>query len=153
VAAPLPPSGHVVLRMPLVPGNSARSVAVRLHTPDEVLVENASVPAPTTLVGDPLVYRRGKSASDDPIAILWFSRRDRIRLTWPVLTPLSSCASRLLHAHGRPVKKRLTLDRSDPHEVRLDWEVPRLQPGDYLIELTATGSTGSERKLLATRVR
>jgi hypothetical protein len=47
----------------------------------------------------------------------------------------------------------LRLDRTDARVVRLDWKIPRLHAGDYLIELTVSGSTGGERKLLAIRIR
>lgn len=149
----LSPSGHALLRLPIEPGASVRRVAVRLHALDEVLIEAAPVAERTTLVGDPLVYRAGRHATADPIAILWFSRHDAIRVEWPILAPLSGGGVRLLDATGRPTPKRLTLDRTDPRVLRLRWKVPRLEPGDYLVEMTATGGAVHERTLLAIRVR
>lgn len=149
----LSPSGHALLRIPLEPGSRVRRVAVRLHAADEVLVEGAPVPERTTLVGDPLVYVRGRKATADPIAILSFSRRHTIRMEWPVLAPLSACAVRLLDRDGRAVKSLQSIDRTDPRRVSLVWKIPRLKAGDYLIELIAGGSGANERKLLAVRVR
>lgn len=148
----LPPSGRTLLRIAVVPRDPIRSVSVRLHAEDEVLVEEAILPAPKSLVGDPLVYRGAGRTPSEPIAILTFSRRETIRLQWPVLAPLLESTAALLDAGGRPVNKRLNLDRADPSLLTLDWRIPRVRPGDYLIELTATGGTTAERRYLAIRI-
>lgn len=150
--ARLPPSGRAVLRVTPVPRDPIRSVSVRLHTPDDLLVEDAILAAPATLVGDPLIYREGKREQGEPIAILSFSRGAMIRVQWPVLAPLSGSAATLLDATGQPVHKRLTLDRSNPGVLTLGWRVARLPPTDYLIELTTTAGTVSERRYLALRI-
>lgn len=148
----LPPSGRTVLRIAIVPRDPIRSVSVRLHAEDDVLVEDAMLAAPTNLVGDPLVYRDGKRAPDEPIAIFSFSRRERIRLQWPVLAPLVGSTARLLDAGGSPVKTRLNVDHTTPDLLTLDWHIPHVKPGVYLIELTAANAVTAEPRYLAIRI-
>ena len=155
--ARLTPNGRAVVRVPLEGQESPAAVFVRLRAEGESVVERTSVaPGPSTLVGDPQAYRSGPRGLAIPVALFEFTREERLKLDWPVLTKLDRAEIRLLDRHGQPLKHRVTVDDQDGAGGRhlvANLTFTALGRGDYVAELTATAGTATERKLIAFRVK
>lgn len=113
------------------------------------------------LVGEPLAWRGLPSprAPLVPAASGRVSRRERLRVVWPVvasgLAP-GDVAARLLDRSGSALGAPLPLTESDDDRggraMVLDLPLGSLPEGDYLVELTAGRDGVSERRLLPFRV-
>jgi hypothetical protein len=123
--------------------------------PDSDSVTVARTPA--AVIGAPLGYRAGSAAASPfrPLAAFHFRRTERIRLDWPVLQPLASHAARLLDRTGKPLPVPVTLALRDEAGTQVLSGILNLAPlsiGDYLVEVTATAGSATERQLVAIRV-
>jgi hypothetical protein len=117
----------------------------------------AAATAAGALLGDPMIYRASPSPRSVPRAVadLQYRRTERIHVEWRALRPLTGRSARLLDRQGLPLPVTPTLsDRGDAGVtvVSADLNLAPLPEGDYVIELTGTGGTETERKLLAFRV-
>jgi VWFA-related protein len=155
--ARLTPNGRAALRIPIEGPNRPSTVFVRLRADGESVVERTSVPpGPSTLVEDPLAYRSGPRGLAIPVALFEFTREERLKLDWPALATLDRFEIRLLDRNGQPLRHRVAVNKQEGasglHLVA-DLSLTALGRGDYVVELTATAAAGTERKLLAFRVR
>ncbi len=154
-----PGARAAVVSVPVPPGRDGPfRLDVRATGRDAVAEGRAEIErADGVLFGDPLVYRAGLSrqAAFRPAADLRFSRRERLRVVWPVLAPASTSQARLLDRSGAPLPLEPALAdvREDGRDcVALNLPLSAFAEGDYVIELTGTGAAGADRKLLAFRV-
>jgi hypothetical protein len=105
----------------------------------------AEPPAPRFL-GDAHTYR-----NNAPVSPLLCSRADRIRIEWPMLADADETGARLLDRKGQPLPIKVELQQ----EIRVLYAEISLAPfarGEYIVEITASASAVSERKLVAFRV-
>jgi hypothetical protein len=109
------------------------------------------------LIGAPMAFRATPSPRSvpKPVADFQYRRVERLHVEWPVVRPLDSTLARLLDRQGEPLP--LTPVVSDgtgeaAGTVMVDLPLSALSEGEYVIELTATGGTQTERKLMAFRV-
>jgi VWFA-related protein len=111
-------------------------------------------PSSGKLVGDAVAYRSASRVALRPVATFEFARNERIRAEWPVLVALDRREVRLLDRTGKALPVDLPL-AEDPagHAVIVEMSLAGLGRGDYLLELTASAGTVTERKLLAVRVK
>jgi VWFA-related protein len=107
-----------------------------------------------TLIGEPAVFRVAPRSAAQPVSILHFDRTDRVRIDWPILAPTDGRVLRMLDRGGRPLPVELPLTE-DPDSRRLSLVFPlaAFSRADYIIELTVTAGSVSERRLLALRVK
>lgn len=109
------------------------------------------------LVGAPMAWRAASLSPRAPLVPLAdprLSRRERLRVEWPVVAPADRYEARLLDRTGKPLGQPLPV--TPPGEasmsVTLDLPLGALPEGDYVIELAATRGDLTERQLLAMRV-
>jgi VWFA-related protein len=145
-----------LVEIPLSPGESGPwSVSLRVSGSDAVLTDRfqADVPATSTSVGVPLVFRGTASSRIPlrPVADFQFRRNERVRVVWPVAAPPESRSARLLDRRGEPLAVPATITET-PGEINVDVLLAPLAEGDYLVELTTGQGGQSERYLLAFRV-
>jgi VWFA-related protein len=140
----------VVMRLPLEAGYAASTAYVRVRTEGMVFTDLVPLPPASTIVGDAMLLRNGT-----PAALRSFSRSDVIRVEWAILRPLDASAVRLLDRRGQPLPIRLDVDedaRADRHAVAAELALAPLARGEYIVEIIASASAVSERKLVAFRV-
>jgi len=151
------PNGRAVVTVPLEADKRPATLMVRLRAEGESITQRVPIVAnPSSLVGDPLVYRSSGRAMNTPAAIFVFARDDRARVDWPILQPLQSHEVRLLDRFGLPLKFKVNTQELEVGQGRrlvADLTLAPLGRGDYLLELTATTGAVSETRLLALRVR
>jgi hypothetical protein len=90
-----------------------------------------------------------------PAALRSFSRSDVIRVEWAILRPLDASAVRLLDRRGDPLPIALEVHgdaRADRDAVVAELALAPLARGEYIVEIIASASAVSERKLVAFRV-
>jgi VWFA-related protein len=106
----------------------------------------------------PLLFRRGLTTGNrvQPAADFRFSRTERLRLELPVPSGTAATAGRMLDRNGQPLQVPVQVgERTDADGQRWltgDATLAPLAPGDYLIEITYTGSGSEGRVLTAIRV-
>lgn len=111
-------------------------------------------PPSGTLAGEAVAYRSASRVAQRPVAAFEFARNERIRVEWPVLSPLDRREVRLLDRSGKPLPVELSLaEDPDRKALVLDMSLSGLMRADYLIELTAGSGATIERRLLAIRVK
>jgi VWFA-related protein len=111
----------------------------------------------TRLIGPALASRATSLSSRAPLQPLVdprLSRRERLRVEWPVVAAADRHEARLLDRAGRPLGQALpiTAPTADRPTVILDLPLAALPEGDYVVEFTAMQGDVSERELLAFRV-
>lgn len=110
------------------------------------------------LVGAPLAWRGMPSPRMplEPTADLRLSRRERLRVEWPVLAPglpAGALSARLLDRQGNALGHPLPVSLAgDEPAATIDLPLGGLPEGDYLVQLTASEGGQTERRLLAFRV-
>lgn len=131
-------------------------VVVQAIGQNQRLEQRVEVPAMTSrLVGPALAYRGTSSPRVPvrPVADARLSRRERLRVEWPLVAPADSHVARLLDRAGKPLGQPLPLtSTADRPALALDLPLGSLPEGDYVVELVATQGDASERQLLAFRV-
>jgi hypothetical protein len=111
-------------------------------------------PPSGSLVGDPVAYRAGSRITRRPVAAFEFARNERIRIEWPVLATMERRAVRLLDRTGRPLPIEIPLADDESKKILIvEMSLSGLPRADYLFELTAGSADGSERHLLAIRMK
>jgi VWFA-related protein len=106
------------------------------------------------LIGEPSVFRVAPRMPPQRAGLLHFERADRIRIDWPILGPTDGRVLRLLDRAGRPLPVDLPL-MEDPASRGLSVAFPlaAFSRADYILELTVTAGSITERRLLALRVK
>lgn len=153
----LAPNGRAVVAMPLEAERRPAVLLVRLRAEGESITQRVPIVGnPSTLVGDPLVYRSSARALNIPAALFVFSRDERVKVDWPINRPLDSYEARLLDRFGLPLKfqvKMQELEVGQGRHLASELSLASLGRGDYLIELMATAGAVTETRLLALRVQ
>jgi hypothetical protein len=88
--------------------------------------------------------------------VLACARSDRVRLEWPLLQAVDAADARLLDRRGQPLAVRLAVVQSGSDDKRIaavELALASLARGDYLVELLVRARNGTERKLMALRVK
>ena len=142
----------------LPPGDYELRVRAKAASPGATATDSLRVTVPATSDGTGfLVFKRGPSTGNREVATadLRFRRSDTLRVTLPASNSSESSA-RLLDRTGKVMQvpvatsARDEADSSKSHSATLS--LAPLATGDYLIELTASQSTGPARTLIAFRV-
>ena len=132
------------------------TVRVRSETDAPEVVAVSIAPARASLLGEPIAFRAAAPPSSPwrPLAAFHFRRTERLRIEWPVLSPIDGYEARLLDRKEQPlqVPVAVTTRPTEPKVVVADINLAPLGIGDYLIELSAKGNGTVERKLVAIRV-
>ena len=143
--------------VPLDGSTPPSELLVRLRADGESIAQRVPVGGnPSTLVGDPQVYRSSPRGVNTPVASFIFARDERVRLDWPVFAALDRYEARLIDRFGLPLRTRVKVEPQDAGINRRLVSEITLAPlgrGDYLIELTAAAGGVTETRLLALRVR
>jgi hypothetical protein len=157
-AAPRPPvfraGAHargLVIHLALEARAEAGAALIRLRSDGMVLTDRVKIPAASSLLGDPIAYRKGTA-----VAVLDCTRTDSVRFEWPLLAALDRRDARLLDRRGRPLAIPVPLSETmGPAIPALVAELvlASLARGEYLVEVTASGAGTTERKLTAFRVQ
>ena len=103
-------------------------------------------PPPDRFLGEVRTYLNG-----EPMSPLRGGRADRIRVEWPIIADAEETRARLLDRRGHPIPVAVELRQ----EVRVLYAELTLAPfarGEYIVEIIASASAVSERKLVAFRV-
>lgn len=146
-----PGARAALVRLPLQARQHAASALVRIRGDGIVFTERVAVPPATALAGDAVAYRNGA-----PAAVLACARSDRVRLEWPLLQAVDAADARLLDRRGQPLAVRLAVVHSGSDDKRIaavELALASLARGDYLVELLVRAGGGTERKLMALRVK
>ena len=151
-----PGSYATTVQLPMSKVTYPARVAVRLRGAGDATADDwVRVEAPAgTLVGDAIASRAANRIAPRPVAAFEFARNERIRLEWPVLSPIDRREVRLLDKTGKPLPVELPLSE-DPATKTLVMEMSLsgLGHGDYLFELTAGAAGVTEKRLLAIRIK
>jgi VWFA-related protein len=82
------------------------------------------------------------------------SRTDRVRIEFPRLTPLDGRVARLLDSRGQPMAVPVNIADDEPRSrLILTLSLAPLARGSYSIELTATASGLSDRRLVPLQIQ
>ncbi len=109
----------------------------------------------STLVSDPVVFRGdpGGVQAARPVADFLFRRTERVHIEWTTRGQIDARQARLLDRAGNALPIAVTLAEKPGAIIAADLVLGPLAPGDYMIELTASGPGGSTRQLVAIRVQ
>jgi VWFA-related protein len=120
--------------------------------------------SPQTALGTPEVFRARtvreqqqlKTDPDAiPVASREFSRTDRVLVRVPAYGPggtTPAVAAKLLNRDGHPMSDVAVSASATPSARQMDLPLAGLAPGDYVLEITATGEGGEAKQLVAFRV-
>ena len=119
-----------------------------------VAIARSAPPSVATLLSGALVYRAtpGMNSALHPVADFLFRRTERVHVEWMLGAPLETREARLLDRQGHPLPVQVTLGER-PGVLAADVNLAPLGPGDYIIELTATGAGATARTKIAIRVQ
>ena len=153
----LAPNGRATAQVALDGAKPPSTLLVRVRADGETIAERSAVgTSPSTLVGDPLVYRSSSRGLAIPVASFLFASDEKVRFDWPLLAPVDRFSARLLDRFGEQLKMDIDVESQEVGNGRRLESNITLSPlgrGDYVIELTVTAGATTERKLLAFRVR
>ncbi|HVL66554.1 MAG TPA: VWA domain-containing protein [Vicinamibacterales bacterium] len=145
VRLPREPAGPLDIRVRITAGDGSRHAdMVRAEVPDGL--------------PHPLLFRRGPSTGNrvEPLGDPVFSRTERARFDVALAPGATLSSARLLDRNGAPLDLPVTLaERTDDDGVRwgtAEITLAPLAPGDYVIELSATGSGAAQTRLTGIRV-
>ncbi len=147
-----------LLHLPLADVSSGPwHVSVHVRSDTEALVETADVSASTsTLLGAPIIYRGTHAGLQlRPAGDFSFRRTERAHFEWAVAAPLDARQGRLLDRTGRALPIGVTLSERTVGDRTLlvaDVDLAPLGPGDYIVEIRASGGGKTDRQLIAIRV-
>lgn len=152
-----PGARGVAVRVP-VSGDGPWQVQLRLRNGEAALETTASVKPMSredALLGDPIVFRvdPGGVQAARPVADFLFRRTERVHIEWAMRGQIDARQARLLDRAGNALPIGVTIADKPGSLLAADLILGALAPGDYVIELTASGPTGTTRKLVAIRVQ
>ena len=102
-----------------------------------------------TVIGEPIAYRLGLRQVAQQVSQLEFTRADRIRIQWPLLTVLERREARLLDSAGKPLPVDLPVSEdAGARSVTVELALAPFGRGTYSIELTAGAGGKTERRRL-----
>jgi hypothetical protein len=151
------------------PGKMQLRVSVEGNT-SQVLdseVREITVPdltSPQTVFGTPQVFRARtvreyqqlKTDPDAvPLATREFSRSDRVLIRVPAYGPGGTTpplSVHLLNRAGQQMSELTVSPAVTPGEHQIDLPIASLAPGEYLVEIKASGEGGEAKELLGFRV-
>lgn len=130
-------------------------------------IRNVTVPDLTsaqTTFGTPMVFRARTvrefqqlkaDADATPIAAREFSRTDRLLIRAPAYGPANTApalTARLLNRGGQPMADLAVAPAPSDGAAQIDLPLAALAPGEYVLEITATGGGGDAKELVGFRV-
>jgi hypothetical protein len=132
-------------------------VTAQVLGPDGTVEARTEIPAaPSTLIGEPLVFRGAQSlrVPFKPLADLRLLRTERLRVEWPELQVADTRTARLLDRKGAALGAQLPLGTppADRKVVIVDLPMSALPEGEFVVELAATKGDTTERRFVAFRV-
>lgn len=148
--------GVAVMDIPA--GTNTVGVAVMLRSPPRTLLARTDASRDTgTVIGAPLIYRATPSSRSPllPVAGFDFRRTERVHVEWPLARALDGREARLLGRSGQPMAVTVTLTEREVEGrlmLGLDAILAPLAPGDYVIEVSVTAGTMTEKRLVGIRV-
>jgi VWFA-related protein len=159
VTTKIEPGARVVtFSIPATGTTGPWKVDVKVSAVGEVLDSTTSVASPVgPLLGDPTLFRANPSprAPLKPVADFQYRRTERIHVEWPVLKDLTSRAARLLDVKGQALPVEIALSDRESAEGKAlvaDLNLAPLIEGSYVMELTCSAGTESQRALVGFRV-
>jgi hypothetical protein len=123
-----------------------------------VLDAAASVAAPAgPLFSEAMLFRASPSPRSIPKAAAdpQFRRVERLHLEWRPLKTLTARSARLLDRQGQALPMEPVLSERDEGNVRilaLDLNLAPLGEGSYVLELTGTSGSETDRDLVAFKI-
>ena len=151
-----PGARSATLRSPLQKkaGPFEATIRVRNDT-DSSAQDSVTVARRAAAFGDPLLYRLATPSTPRPAGSPHFRRTERIRVEWPLTSPIEAPAARILGRDGVPLE--LAVAVTERVESGLTFLVAELNlapltAGDYVIELTGKRAGQPEAAMLAFRV-
>jgi hypothetical protein len=123
---------------------------VRISVPD-------GSPGAATMLGQPIVFRRGPytGAGFQPTADLRFRRAERIRVDVPLAGSVDAVAAQLLDRKGQPLPVPVTTAQHEEAGQRFATAELTLAPlalSDYVIEVSVRRGDKTDKVLTAIRI-
>jgi VWFA-related protein len=104
---------------------------------------------PPSLVGEPAAFRVTLRQAPEKTSRLEFTRSDRLRVEWPVLSPLDRREARLLDSTGKPLPIDVPLSENEGAKtIVAELALAPFGKGVYSIELTAGAGGKTEQRRL-----
>ena len=134
----------------------------RAPTEAEIAAMASPAPAPTAaraetgppaVIGEPVAYRVTRAQGAEKVSLLEFSRTERLRVQWPVLTALDRREARLLDSAGKPLPIDIPVAEDAAAMAIVEFALAPLSRGVYSLELTAGAGTRTERRRLTFMVK
>jgi hypothetical protein len=153
------PGGRVAtLAVPTTGTTGPWTIDLRVSGAGEVLDSSVSITRPAgPLLTEPMLFRANPSprAPLKPVADRQYRRSERIHVEWRMLKIASDLEARLLDAKGAPLPLAVSIsERDDPDgkTVLAGLTLAPLIEGSYVIELTGSAGTETQRALVAFKV-
>jgi VWFA-related protein len=133
-------------------------VDLKISRAGDVLDSSTSVSHPVgPLFADPVLFRANPSprAPLRPVADFQYRRSERVRVEWRTLKAVLDRQSRLLDSKGQALPLTVALSERDDGGVTTviaDLNLAPLIEGNYVIELTGSAGTETQRALVAFKV-
>ncbi len=151
----------ILLPQGLAAGGGQLEVRARMTGPDSS-VDGLSGNTSVDVAGSdpqPMLFRRGPITGNRvvPAASFLFSRTERARFEFPANADVKPGAGRLLDRSGQPLAIPVTIsermdDKAGQRWIAADVTLAALAAGDYAVELTVSGASGTQRLLAPLRV-
>jgi len=147
--------------VPLAPGEYLARVKAQwsvLTTTEQVRISVPDgSPGAATVLGQPIVFRRGPytGAGFQPTADLRFRRAERIRVDVPLAGPVDAVAAQLLDRKGQPLPVPVTTAQHEEAGQRFATAELTLAPlalSDYVIEVSVRRGDKTDKVLTAIRI-
>ena len=126
-------------------------------TAEEIAALSAPKPAAASVERDPRAVFLGEAAlfvNGQSTRALLCTRTDRVRIEFPRLSPLDGRVARLLDSRGQPLAVPVNVADDEPRaRLIVTLSLAPLARGSYSIELTATASGLSDRRLVPLQVQ
>jgi VWFA-related protein len=147
----------VLLPVPVPSGTAVARVGARVTSRAQTISDFVDVARHDgPLFDDPRVTRAGAlpAMPFEPAGAWVFDRTDRVRIEWPLRSPVDEHRVRVVNAAGqeRPVDVTTRVVAGTASVLRADLRLLSLASADYVIEVTGRGGDRTDRQLLPIRV-